>query len=93
MQFNNSLPYEVVFKGGYKETSTLIFCDYTRSVDIIQRGVTFPARIGYVGRDKKKTVAKYLFVLDRVYYLEDPDIVSPDYFNPEKVGFPSWLLF
>ena len=94
MKFNFDLPFTIEFTGGYKRVNNLIFCDYTRTVLIRQRGVEFRARIGYVGSDLSKTKGKYLITSDRIYRFSDDDDTR-DIFDEiiTTSGFPSWLTY
>lgn len=84
-KFDFDKPFTIDVKGAWKETDTIIFCDYTRSADITQDGITYPARVGYCGRDKTKSVMRYLFLGDKIYYL---DI---EVFHDSMIDFPEWL--
>lgn len=94
MKFNFDLPFTIEFTGGFKKVFNLIFCDYTRTVLITQRGVTFCARVGYVGSDLSKTKRKYLITSDRIYFF-DEDEDTHDIFDviTTTSDFPSWLLY
>lgn len=93
MKFNFNLPFTIEFTGTYVPVTNIVFCDYTRTARITQNGVTFRARIGYVGRDLFKTKRRYLFTDDRIYMFDDEN--THDIFDDINVtsDFPSWLLY
>ena len=86
---NDSFTLEVI--GAWEETTTIIFCDYTRKVTIIQNGEEISGRAGFCGRDKTKSDMKYLFVGDRVYFLDE---LTRVFFNQSEYNtdFPKWLV-
>lgn len=84
-------PFTIEVTGAWEETTTIIFCDYTRSVKIIQNGEEFTGRAGYCGRDKTKSDMKYLFVGDRVYFLDE--LTQVFFIHSEyTTEFPKWLV-
>ena len=85
----DSFTLEVI--GAWEETTTIIFCDYTRAVKIIQNGEEIFGRAGYCGRDKTKSDMKYLFVGDRIYFLDE---LTSVFFNVSEYSteFPKWLV-
>ena len=90
-KFNINDPFTVEVSGAWEETTTIIFCDYTRAVTIIQNGEEISGRAGYCGRDKTKSDMKYLFVGDRIYFLDKLTSVffaCKDYTE----DFPKWLV-
>lgn len=91
MKFNINQPFTIEITGAFKETTTVIFCDYTRSVKIIQNGEVITGHAGFCGRDKSKSDMKYLFVGDRVYFLDEMTRV---FFNHSEytTEFPKWLV-
>lgn len=90
-KFNINSGFTIEVTGAWKETTSIIFCDYTRSVEITQDGNTFTGRVGYCGRDKTKSDMKYLFVGDRIYFL---DKLTRVFFNQSdySTDFPKWLV-
>lgn len=91
MKFNINQPFTIEVTGAFKETSTVIFCDYTRAVTVRQNDQEYSARVGYCGRDKKTTKPRYLFLGDRIYYLDDTtnDLIMS---ISTTSDFPSWLV-
>lgn len=90
-KFNINSGFTIEVTGAWKETTSIIFCDYTRSVEITQDGNTFTGRAGYCGRDKTKSEMKYLFVGDRIYFLDDmTKVFFPSTLYSED--FPKWLV-
>lgn len=90
-KFNINEPFTIEVTGAWQETTTIIFCDYTRAVTIIQNGEKISGRAGYCGRDKSKSDMKYLFVGDRIYFLDELTSV----FFPSREyteDFPKWLV-
>lgn len=90
-KFNINDSFTIEVNGAWEETTTIIFCDYTRSVTIIQNGEKISGRAGYCGRDKSKSDMKYLFVGDRIYFLDELTSV----FFPSREyteDFPKWLV-
>lgn len=79
-QFIIDKPYSIEYLTGYMPTTSIIFCDYTRTVNIYQNGIRYSASIGYCGRDLKNTRMKYLFIDHKIYNLEDwaPDSIFSD---------------
>lgn len=91
MKFNINQPFTINVTGAFKETTTVIFCDYTRAVTVRQNDQEYPARVGYCGRDKKTTKPRYLFLGDKIYYLDDATIdMNISVFDTSD--FPSWLV-
>lgn len=89
-RFNINDSFTLEVNGAWEETTSIIFCDYTRSVKIMQNGEEISGRAGYCGRDKTKSDMKYLFVGDRIYFLDKLTSVffaSADY----TTEFPKWL--
>lgn len=94
MKFNFDLPFTIEFVGGFERVTNIIFCDYTRTVKIKQRGVEYRARIGYVGSDLSETKGKYLITSDRIYRFDEDDDTR-DIFDViiTTSGIPSWLTY
>ena len=94
MKFDFDSPFTIEFTGAYKAVTNIVFCDYTRTAQITQNGVTFRARVGYVGRDLSKTKEKYLITSDSIYRFNDDDDTR-DIFDDiiTTSGFPSWLTY
>lgn len=90
-KFNINDSFTIEVNGSWKETTSIIFCDYTRSVKIIQNGEEISGRAGYCGRDKSKSDMRYLFIGDRVYFLDEMTRV---FFNHSEytTEFPKWLV-
>ena len=90
-KFNINDSFTIEVTGAWEETTTIIFCDYTRAVKIIQNGEEISGRAGYCGRDKTKSDMKYLFVGDRVYFLDELTqvfVIHSEY----TTEFPKWLV-
>ena len=90
-KFNINESFTLEVSGGWKETTSVIFCDYTRAVTIIQNGEKISGRAGFCGRDKTKSELKYLFVGDRIYFL---DKLTSVFFTCKDYteDFPKWLV-
>lgn len=90
-KFNINESFTLEVNGAWEETTSIIFCDYTRKVTIIQNGEEISGRAGYCGRDKSKSEMKYLFVGDRIYFL---DVLTRVFFNHSQytTDFPKWLV-
>ena len=92
-KFNINKPFELEISGGYKQTTTIIFCDYTRTAVITQDGVKFPARVGFCGTDKKTSKPSYLFIQNSIYLIDDTlrSEIFEDMDN--TIGLLEWLCY
>lgn len=90
-KFNINDSFTIEVNGAWQETTSIIFCDYTRSAKIIQNGEEISGRVGYCGRDKTKSDMKYLFVGDRIYFLYQ---LTSVFFTCTgyTTEFPKWLV-
>ena len=87
--FDFDKEFTVTSRSALKDTNR-IMCDYLMRVTIEQGVKTYFGELGFIGMDKTTTKPKYLFIENKIYYLDDTTIFSDILPNENK--FTRWLF-
>ena len=87
--FNFDKEFEVVSRSELKDTNR-IMCDYLMRVTIQQGTTMYFGELGFIGRDKTTTKPRYLFIENKVHYIDDCSIFNN--ILPDENAFTRWLF-